>query len=71
MAHDKLDQDEETVVPLPGEESEAEHARIRSSNDRDQKLEREGKVAPHNRGYDEAVRGSATPEAEIERVVEE
>jgi hypothetical protein len=59
-----------TVVPLPGEESEEEHARIRSSNDRDQQLEREGKVSRHNRGYDEAADGK-TPEPEIERVVDE
>ena len=48
-----------TVVPLPGESAE-EHNRVRSSNDRDQKLEQEGKVGPHNRGYDEAVRGRGT-----------
>ena len=44
-----------TVVPFPSGETEAEHDRIRASNDRDQKLEREGKVAPHNRGYDEVA----------------
>ena len=49
------DKDEMTVVPLPTGETEAEHDRIRLSNDRDQKLEREGKVAPHNRGYDEVA----------------
>src|SRR4051812_28231651 len=47
------DQEDMTVVPIPSTESDAEHQRIRSSNDRDQELEREGKVAPHNRGYDE------------------
>jgi hypothetical protein len=57
-----------TVVPLPGEDP-AEHERIRSSNDRDQRLEREGKISPHNRGYDEAAKGRRTPE--IERVVDE
>ena len=67
MADD--DNDEMTVVPLPGDESEAEHARIRSSNDRDQKLEREGKVSRHNRGYDEAADGPPLPT--IERVVDE
>jgi hypothetical protein len=60
-----------TVVPLPGDEPAQEHDRIRASNDRDQKLEQEGKVAPHSRGYDEAVRGRATPEPEIEHVVDE
>ena len=48
MANNELD--DLTVVPLPTGETEAEHQRIRSSNDRDQKLEREGKIAPHNRG---------------------
>ena len=67
MADD--DSEDLTVVPLPTDETEAEHQRIRSSNDRDQKLEREGKIAPHNRGYDEAADGIATPE--IERVVDE
>ena len=67
MPNDELD--EMTVVPLPTGETEAEHKRIRSSNDRDQALEREGKVAPHNRGYDEAADGLPAPE--IERVVDE
>jgi hypothetical protein len=67
MADDELD--EMTVVPLPASETEEEHKRIRSSNDRDQKLEREGKPSRHNRGYDEAADGVAAPE--IERVVDE
>jgi hypothetical protein len=67
MPNDELD--DLTVVPLPSGETEAEHKRIRSSNDRDQELEREGKVAPHNRGYDEAADG--LPTLEIERVVDE
>ena len=72
MADDELEDDTNmTVVPLPGEESEAEHARIRSSNDRDQKLEREGKISRHNRGYDEAAKGTSRPEPEIERVTDE
>ncbi len=58
-----------TVVPLPSNETEAEHDRIRSSNDRDQALERDGKVAPHSRGYDRAADGAPTPT--IERVVDE
>ncbi|MEO5739367.1 MAG: hypothetical protein ABIS29_02100 [Vicinamibacterales bacterium] len=58
-----------TVVPIPSSETDAEHQRIRSSNDRDQKLEREGKTSRHNRGYDEAADGVPTPE--IERVVDE
>ena len=38
--------------------ADAERRRIRRSNDRDQQLEREGKVAPHNQGYDRAVEGA-------------
>ncbi len=53
--------DEGTVVPFPASESEAEHRRIRESNDRDQQLERDGTIAPHNRGYDEAADGVAVP----------
>lgn len=67
MADDELD--DMTVVPIPSSETEEEHARIRSSNDRDQKLEREGKVSRHNRGYDEAADGQPAPA--IERVVDE
>jgi hypothetical protein len=66
---DRNADDDMTVVPLPGEEDQAEHDRIRSSNDRDQQLEREGKVSRHNRGYDEAAKGPVA--AEIERVVDE
>lgn len=62
--------DDVTVVPIPASETQAEHDRIRRSNDRDQKLEREGKVSRHNRGYDEAADGAAPP-PEIERVVDE
>ena len=67
MADDELD--EMTVVPLPASETDEEHKRIRSSNDRDQELEREGKVSRHNRGYDEAADGVPAPE--IERAVDE
>lgn len=59
-----------TVVPIPGSETQAEHDRIRKSNDRDQALEREGKPSRHNRGYDEAADG-LVPDPEIERVVDE
>jgi hypothetical protein len=61
--------DEMTAVPLPSSETESEHDRIRRSNERDQRLEREGKDAPHNRGYDEAADGKSAPD--IERVVDE
>ena len=54
-----MDKDESapeiTVVPVPAVDSESEHQRVRSSNDRDQRLERDGKVAPHNQGYDEVA----------------
>ena len=58
-------EEELTVVPIPGEENEAERRRIRRSNDRDQEMERNGEQAPHNRGYDEAADGA--PATEIER----
>jgi hypothetical protein len=61
--------DNMTVVPIPASESQAEHDRIRKSNDRDQELERDGKPSRHNRGYDEAADGPKTPE--IDRVVDE
>jgi hypothetical protein len=61
--------DDVTVVPIPASETESEHERIRRSNDRDQKLEREGKKSRHNRGYDEAADG-AVRAPEIDRVVD-
>lgn len=62
--------DNMTVVPMPSSETQAEHDRIRKSNDRDQELEREGKASRHNHGYDEAADGVVrTPE--VERVVDE
>jgi len=63
-------QDDMTVVPIPASETEEEHRRIRSSNDRDQKAEREGKKNRHNQGYDESADGKI-PEPQIERVVDE
>jgi hypothetical protein len=41
----------------PQETATGDHDRIRSSNDRDEAMEREGTAAGHNRGYDEAVKG--------------
>ena len=61
--------DDLTVVPMPTSETQAEHDRIRRSNDRDQALEREGKPSRHNQGYDETADGVAVPK--IERVVDE
>jgi hypothetical protein len=57
------------IVPLPSSDTQAEHDRIRKSNDRDQRLEREGKTSPHNRGYDEAADGPPTPK--VRHVVDE
>jgi hypothetical protein len=62
--------DDMTVVPIPGEDSEAERLRIRKSNDRDQAMERHGEQAPHNRGYDEAADGPGR-ELKIENVLDE
>ena len=60
---------EMTVVPIPGEDDEAERKRIRESNDRDQELERRGIRSRHNEGYDKAADGGPTPK--IDRVVDE
>jgi hypothetical protein len=57
MPHDQPDEVE--TVPMPGQESDAERRRIRQSNERDQRAEREGRDAPHNTGYDEAADGTA------------
>lgn len=61
---------EMTVVPIPSSETEAEHRRVRSSNDRDQRAEREGRKNRHNKGYDEAADGKAH-QLQIARVVDE
>jgi hypothetical protein len=61
--------DDVTVVPIPASETESEHERIRKSNDRDQKLEREGRVSRHNEGYDEAADG-AVRAPKVDRVVD-
>ena len=61
------DEDAElTVVPIPSSETEEQRQRIRESNDRDQQLERDGKEAPHNRGYDDAADGVSPPEADAQ-----
>jgi hypothetical protein len=57
------------VVPIPSSDTQAEHDRVRKSNDRDQQLEREGKPSPHNRGYDEAADGPPTPK--VRHIVDE
>jgi hypothetical protein len=60
--------DDMTVVPLPGDDRR-ERERIRTSNDRDQRLEQEGKPAAHNRGYVEAADGPSA--RSVTRVVDE
>ena len=57
------------VVPIPGEDNEAERERVRTSNDRDQRRERDGLPSKHNRGYDEAARG--VPQPPVDRVTDE
>jgi len=47
----------ENTLPRSNEDLEEEQNRVRSSNDRDQELERKGIKSRHNRGYDEALRG--------------
>jgi hypothetical protein len=61
---------EMTVVPMPAGETEAAHRRVRSSNDRDQKAEREGRKNRHNNGYDDAADGKVR-QPQIARVVDE
>jgi hypothetical protein len=62
--------DNMTVVPIPGEDNEEERQRIRKSNDHDQEMERQGKQSRHNRGYDKAADGTL-PTPELERIVDE
>jgi hypothetical protein len=47
----------ENIRPRQNEDSETEHDRIRSTNDQDQAMEREGLESRRNRGYDDVVRG--------------
>ena len=53
--------DDADVVPIPGQESDAERRRIRQSNDRDQQADQRGELTPHTRGYDEAADGTKPP----------
>ena len=50
-------QENDVDTPRPDEDRASEHDRVRSSNDRDQAMDRAGSDAPDNRGYDKAVRG--------------
>jgi ATP-dependent Lhr-like helicase len=51
------DNENRVSPPRRSENADVEHDRVRSSNDRDQALEREGVESEHNRGYDEAAKG--------------
>ena len=59
MAEQKRMDDDPTLMgnsrPRQNETSEGEHDRVRSSNDIDQRMEREGVESTRNRGYDEAA----------------
>ena len=60
MAEQRRNTSEETLEntrPRANESSETEHDRVRSSNDQDQSMEREGVESTRNRGYDEVVKG--------------
>jgi hypothetical protein len=59
------DTDRDRSQPGTGETRDVEHDRVRSSNDSDQAAEREGIESDHNRGYDEAVRGSESSGEEM------
>ena len=58
------DANRNTTQPKSNETRDTEQDRVRTSNDRDQSAEREGLETAHNRGYDEAVRGRRSTEAE-------
>ncbi|HEX4348305.1 MAG TPA: hypothetical protein VHZ73_12085 [Vicinamibacterales bacterium] len=65
-----MDDDNDLTVVPNSDEPEEERERIRRSNDLDQKREREGVKAPHNRGYDEAADGRIRPPS-VEHVTDE
>jgi len=58
MAEPRRTDDELVDNPPSDETRESEQERIRSSNDRDQAMDRAGGDSEHNRGYDDAVRGA-------------
>ena len=55
MADNERDQMSETPQQRRNETSDSERDRVRSSNDRDQQMERNGQSSEHNRGYDDAA----------------
>ena len=64
MAEQPRGNDKPIDNPRPNEDREMEHDRVRSSNDRDQAAERDGRATSHNRGYDDAVRGEKTEDVD-------
>ena len=64
MAQPRRSDDELIDNPQSNETRDTEHERVRSSNDRDQAMERAGEISRHNRGYDEAVRGAVVEREE-------
>ena len=58
------DQDELVDTPEFEETRDEEQERVRSSNDEDQAMEREGMESSHNRGYDKAVRGQGVEDVD-------
>ena len=53
-----------TAPDRVGKTSQSEHDAVRSSNDREQRAEREGVESEHNRGYDETASGRTNVEHE-------
>jgi hypothetical protein len=60
-AQEKQRDDDLNREDITSGQSDTERERVRSSNDRDQELEREGITSRHNRGYDDAVKGQSRP----------
>ncbi len=59
MANNKRN---ESPAAGQNDSAQTEHDRVRSSNDRDQELEREGIESERNRGYDETAHGKRSQE---------
>lgn len=66
MAEPRRNDDELIDNPPSGETRDTEHERVRSSNDRDQAMERAGEVSERNRGYDDAVRGISVETEDVD-----
>jgi len=68
------DHNPDPAKPREDETPRDEQKRVRTSNDWDQQLEREGASSRHNRGYDEASGGRKSketdpdsPDADVDR----